>query len=97
MTTTSIGSSDTNGIEKINELIAEYKLVAIFVGVELFFVLGGLAADMVTIRIEESGPALSHIVAGLMGGFAVVWILLGVVTYGVVAASNLYMRYQREM
>lgn len=84
-------------LDSINEWIAEHTMLALFIGMELFFIAGGLVFDTVTIRIEEQGPALSDIIAGLLGGLAVVWVLIGAVTYGVLLLSNLYMRYQREM
>lgn len=97
MSAQSIGSPEAGGVDRIRELIEKHKLVAVFVGIEASFLLGALIADTVTIRVEEQGPALSDVTAGLLGGLAVVWILIGAVTYGVLLASNLYMRYQREM
>ncbi|WP_224450385.1 hypothetical protein [Haloprofundus salilacus] len=97
MSTTSIESSDASGIEQISNLIEKHKTLAIFLGIELCFIVGGLIAGTVEITVKEGGPVLSHIIAGLLGGLAVVWILIGAVTYAVLLASNLYMRYQREM
>lgn len=97
MSTTSIGSSDGSGIAQISERIEKHKTLVIFLAIELCFIVGGLVADTVEITVKESGPVLSHVVAGLFGGLAVVWLLIGAVTYGVLLASNIYMRYQREM
>lgn len=99
MSTESIRDSlaENAELEAINEWIAEHKMLALFIGLEIFFIVSGYLFGMVTIRIEEQGPALSDIIAGLLGGLAVVWVLIGAVTYGVLLLSNLYMRYQREM
>lgn len=91
----SLGSSID--AKQINEFVEKYKGLVIFLSIELFFLVSGFLFGQVTIRIEEQGPALSDIIAGLMGGLAVVWILLGAVTYGVLLLSNLWLRYQREM
>jgi hypothetical protein len=96
MSTTSIGSSDASGIGKISERIQRHKTLAIFLGIELCLIVGGLVAGAVEITLTEGGPVLSHVVAGLFGGLAVVWLLIGAATYAVLLASNLYMRYQRE-
>lgn len=97
MTTTSRGPSDASGVEWINERIEQHKPLAIFFGIEACLILGGLIANAMTISIEEGAPVLSHVIAGLFGSFAVIWLLIGAVTYGILLVSNLYMRYQRAM
>lgn len=89
--------SPTLSVDGISELIAKHKLLAVYVAFELFFLVGGYTAGQIRITVDGQEPALSHVVAGLMGGLAVVWLLIGAVTYGVVLASNLFLRYQREM
>lgn len=93
---TSTDQVDTGLSDSIREFVDNHRLVTYFVLLEVFFIVSAYYLDTyMSVMLDPNGPDLSDVAAGLLGGWAVVFGLFGVVGFGLLLGSRLWTRIGR--
>lgn len=83
--------------DEIREHIDHHRLATYFLLVELVFIFGAWYLDTwMSITLTQGGPDMSDIMAGLLGGWAVVFALIGLLGVILLGASRLWLKVGRR-
>ncbi|WP_129113766.1 hypothetical protein [Halegenticoccus tardaugens] len=89
--------SESTALDSVREFVDKNRLLTYFLLIEVSLVVTAYWLDTWTsFTLEEGGADLTDITAGLLGGWAVVFGLLGVVGFLLMAASRLWIRIDRR-
>ncbi len=85
--------ADTGIGDSIREFVDNHRLVTYFLLLEVSLVVGAYYLDTwMSVVLDPSGPDLSDVIAGLLGAWAVVFGLFGVVGVVLLFGSQLWTR-----
>lgn len=88
---------DSDGATRLQELVDRNRLFTYFVVIEVILVVTAYWLDNWTVyTLGEGGPDMTDVTAGLLGGWAVVFGILGLVGFGLMAASKFWVRIDRR-
>lgn len=82
---------------RIKEYVDNHGLMTYFLIIEVVLVFTAWYFDTwVSFTLTPEGPDLSDIVAGLLGGWAVVFALIGLIGVGLLVLSRLWLKIRRR-
>ncbi|WP_224337732.1 hypothetical protein [Haloprofundus halobius] len=88
---------DSDVATRFREFVDKNRLFTYFVVIELSLIVTAYWLDTWTsFTLGESGPDMTDVTAGLLGGWAVVFGVFGLVGFGLMAASRFWIRIDRR-